>query len=521
MGMPVPSTPSTAIRDLSIAIPIAFALRLANLILTNRVIDMADAIHYINMARQFVAGDALNFDENLPVLYSLFGAAFYWLTDDWERAFWIVSLISSSLLTIPIYFIARELHGPKSARLSIAFIGCWPWLIDYACRIAPEALAVTLWFTAIWLLYLGIQGNAKALYIAPIAFFALHLTRPEGTFLMLGSPVAAAACLCYKESAAHWKRLGIYTVLIASLTVAYALTMRAIIGTPTVAYRAPVSTDLLEYFNNAAVPLAETFLRLNFDVLPVMLGPLLLIFFGIGFFRYSDTARVPRLEALLLAFCLLQWAMTVVNLTPAPRYIMTVIIAMSLWSVKGIELLHDRAKYFPKYRWLRVVPATLVFLTFGIGLAEPLAAQYYGNMPRIALEYKVAGRWMEDHLEPGFILCRKPQVGFYANMASIGPDTTHTPDTLSELAKEIGARYLVFDARHSENILPALSLLLDENFSHPHYKLLNDTTSDREDTRVVIYQFITPGIEYMTPDEYPQMSSHYRPGQQRRRTDTP
>lgn len=520
MNMPVPKPPSTAKRDLTIVVIVAAILRVLYLVITQRVIDMADAIHYINMARQFVSGDGLNFDENLPVLYSLLGAGFYFITNDWEHAFWITSLIASSLLPIPIYFIARELHGVKSARISILLIACWPWLIDYSSRIAPEALAVTLWFTAIWLLYRGIQGSKRALILAPIAFFALHLTRPEGTFLMLGSPIAAVI-VCYKQPRAHWFRLGIYATSVAVLTGLYALAMRALIGTTTVSYRAPVSDDLIEYFRRGMVPLGETFLRLNFDVFPVMLGPLLLIFFGVGFFRYSDADRKPRLEAFILFFCATQWAMTVVNLTPSPRYIMTVVIACSLWSAKGIEILHHRASYWKFHRWARILPLGLVLLTFGLGLAEPIAAQLFGTMPRTPIEYKTAGEWIKDNLEPGYILCRKPQVGFYADMASIGPDATHTPETLAEYAKEIRARYVVYDARHSVNLLPALAPLLDEDFEHPHFRRLYETSIDHPETRVVVYEVTSPGIDYMSADEFPRMSSHWRPGQKRRTNSAP
>ncbi|HIA48489.1 MAG TPA: hypothetical protein EYN96_11100, partial [Candidatus Hydrogenedentes bacterium] len=139
MSMPEPKVRSTARTDLLIAVPIAFALRLGFLIALARAIDMADSIHYINMGRGFAQGDFVHFDENLPVLYSLFGALSFLLTNDWEWAFWVVSLLASTLLVIPIYFIAEELHGSKSARLSVFIVAAWPWLVDYGSRIAPEA----------------------------------------------------------------------------------------------------------------------------------------------------------------------------------------------------------------------------------------------------------------------------------------------------------------------------------------------------------------------------------------------
>ena len=520
--MPLPAAPprSTAYVDLPIALVAAFAVRLGFLIASARVIDMADAIHYIEMAKGFAAGDFVHFDENLPVLYSLFGALFYPIFGDWEQAFWGVSLIASSLLVVPIYLIARELHGTSSARISAFIVCCWPWLVDYGSRIAPEALAVTLWFSAIWLLYRGIQGHKVALVFAPIAFFALHLTRPEGTFLMLGSPIAGIL-LCYRQERAYWLRLAAYSVVVVCLTLGYALVMKSILGNVTVSYRAPMSGDLMDYFRRGAVPLAKTFLRLNFDVLPVMLGPLLMVFLGVGFFRYSDTSRQPRLEAFVLFFCLIQWALTLANFSPAPRYVMTVVVALSLWSAKGIELLHHRVYYWRKHRWVRHLPFGVLAFTLVLGLSEPIAGQYLGSIPRTPVEYKTAGVWMKENLEPGFIFCRKPQVGYYADMPSIGPDVSHTPELLAEAAKEIGARYLVFDRRYSADILPALVPLLDTTIPHEHYRLVNGSFSDNPATQIVIYEFTTPGIEYLQEADFPKTSSHMGPDEKRRETPLP
>ena len=121
--------------DLLVALCAAFIIRLTFLLAMRRAIDMADAIHYLHMAQQFAAGRLLSFDENLPVLYSLMGAAAHFVFADWEHAMWAVSLIASTLLVVPVYQISRELHGRAAARTSVALVALWPWLVDYgSCR---------------------------------------------------------------------------------------------------------------------------------------------------------------------------------------------------------------------------------------------------------------------------------------------------------------------------------------------------------------------------------------------------
>lgn len=520
MSLPQPPAKTTAFRDLLIALPLAFALRLALLMITQRAIDMPDSIHYINMAQQFFRGDFGGFDENLPVLYSALAALAYGVLRDWEWAFWSVSLISSTFLLIPVYHIARELHGVISARLSLVLLVLWPWYVDYGSRIAPEALAVTLWFSAVWWLYRGVQGHKMSLWCAALAFFALHLTRPEGTFLMLASPFIALV-LCEQKNKAYWGRWVGYTGVMVLMTVIYALVMQRVIGTYTISYRAPMSSDWLDYFQRGALPLVKTFIALLSNVIPIMLGPFLLILFGVGFFRYSDTTRKPRLEIFLGLFCLVQIALTLANFSPAPRYMMAVILVMSLGSVKGIELLQQRARYWPRRRWVGWMPLVCVLGSFMLGLAEPVAREVLGATPATPIEYRSAGQWMREHLEPGVIVSRKPQVGFYASMPTLGPNASDTLDSLLERAREEGLRYMVYDERYSSALLPALRGLLDTTRVHEHYTLLHDEVAAYDGTRVVIYAFTPPGIVYQDPDAWTASTSHRGPDASRRLVEQP
>ena len=370
------------LRDLIVAVLGAFFVRFAYHLAIGRVIDMADAIHYINMARQFAGGDYLSFDDNLPVLYPALGTLAHLVFSDWEWAFWSVSMIASSLVVVPVYLIARELHGPATARIAALMVCLWPWLVDYAGRIVPESLAVLLWFTSVWLLYRGLERGGKALAVAPLAFFSLHLARPEGTFIMLAAPLCALV-LCAKRPGPYYKRLAIFSGACMALLAFYAITMYFAIGSATVSYRAPmVGQDIISYFRAGALNFAKTFIRLLFDVLPVMLGPLLLVFLGVGLFRPTERPRNYRLEVLVLLFCGVQWALTLANFSPAPRYIMTVVIALSIWSARGVDLLSQQAAGSSR-PWLRAAPVGIVVATMVLGIAVSLAPEYVGTLPRM------------------------------------------------------------------------------------------------------------------------------------------
>ena len=506
-------------RDLFTAFAVALTVRLAYLLALRRAIDMADAIHYLTMAKQFAAGDFLGFDENLPVLYSLFGATTHLVFVNWEHAMWAVSLLASSLLVVPVYYLSRELHGRSTARTAAALVCLWPWLVDYGSRIAPEALAVTLFFTAIWLFYSAIERGRYNLVVAPLALFLLHLTRPEGTFLMIAAPVGGLL-LTIRRDRIHWRRLGIVTAQCAFLLALYALFMRVVIGTATVSYRAPMATDLGDYFSRGALDLGRTAMALLFEVLPVMLGPLLLIFLGLGLFTAPERRRLPRLEALILFFCGIQWTLTLANFSPTPRYVMAVVVALSLWSAHGIVVLSRQWRQSSQGAWAQHVPFAVLAATLLLGLAANIASESISGMPRTPREYRIAGKWMRTELPPGYIISRKPQIGFYADMPSIGPDAAHDAAGVVAFAEQIGARYLVIDERHSAAIVPGLRPLLDPANAPAELRLIRADLSPYEGARVVLYEFVPPGIAYLDPKDAPTTNSRMGPDERRRKTDT-
>lgn len=504
------------LRDLIVAILGAFFVRFAYHLAIGRVIDMADTIHYINMACQFAGGEYLSFDDNLPVLYPVLGALAHLVFSDWEWAFWSVSMVASSLLVVPVYLIARELNGSATARIAVLMVCLWPWLIDYAGRIVPESLAVLLWFTFVWLLYRGLEHGGKALAIAPLAFFALHLARPEGTFIMLAAPVCALV-LCTRRSGPYYRRLAVFSCACVILLAFYAATMYVAIGSATVGYRAPMAgQDVISYFRAGALNFGKTFIRLLFDVLPVMLGPILLVFLGVGLFSPSDRTRKYRLEVFILLFCGVQWALTRENFSPAPRYIMTVVVALSIWSARGMVLVAQQAAESPR-PWLKAAPMGLVVASMLLGTAASLVTEYVGSLPQMPREYKIAGRWMQENLERGLVISRKPQVGYYADMPTVGPDATATQEAIVAIALREGTRYLVVDERYSTQLVPGFQPLLDPENASSDLELLHGNLSPYANARIAIYEFVPPGIRYLSEAEFPLMDSTMGPFERRRK----
>jgi len=373
------------------------------------------------VADSFAHGRFLSVDPLIPIFYGLLASPLVHLGISAEAACRTVSLVSSTLLIAPVYALARDLFGRRSARVAALTCALWPWLADYASQVALEALAVTLWFTAVWTLGRSIRRGGWWIVGSVLAFFALHLTRAEGIVLLLAAPVAALVLTEPGERRRQLMQIAAFVVLALVLLTAYSSYMRAVVGEATVSHRAGFVVEQFNFHN--IVKAAVTHI---YEKIPIMLGPVLLVFLGVGLLHKGSAPRDHRLELVVLFYAGLQCALAASVPPAAPRYVMATIIALSLWSARGMAIITEQWQQ----RWYKVVPVGAMVCSMLFITAISVVGEHSDSRPREPREYKIVGTWMKENLEPGLIMTRKPQVGYYAGMSTAGPATT---DTLDEL----------------------------------------------------------------------------------------
>ncbi len=96
---------------------------------------------------------------------------------------------------------------------------------------------------------------------------------------------------------------------------------------------------------------------------------------------------------------------------------------------------------------------------------------------------------MRDHLEPGPIVTRKPQVGFYADMPAIGVEADASLEEIVARAAATHARYLVVDERYTAALIPALRPLLDPKEAPASLRAVHADLTTFPGGRIVIYEF--------------------------------
>lgn len=489
-------------QDLALFCTGALIYRLAFLVAMPRVLDSADSIHYIGVAKQFAQGNFFDFFDEIPPLYPALGALCHIFIKDFEWACVTVSLITSVLTIIPAYYLALRMFGIKTARIASLILLVWPWHADYALRVGSESAACLFWLLSVWLFAEGLRKGKWYLLASVLAFFALHLTRPEGTFFWFGAPLGALI-LCIKAKEVEKRRLGLFLFLSTILIVLYGLYMIKVTGTFMINPRVRLFFEFRSDANipHALVPFetssggsvfaefAKSFIKLLTEVPVIMFGPVLTIFAGVGLFHTSEKPRDLRLELFVLYFAVIQWCLIVMGHSPAPRYLMMSLTALSIWSARGIVIVGKQGAALPKHKWLRWVPVTVMVLYMLFGTLVTVGSEYVGRRPRQPREYKVAGRWMKENLEPGLIVTRKSIIGYYADMDSLGPAPNDTIEDVITRARKIDARYLVVDERYTTQMVPVLKPLLEQKNVPPELKFLK-SFSLYPDTRIVIYKFV-------------------------------
>jgi hypothetical protein len=196
-----------------------------------------------------------------------------------------------------------------------------------------------------------------------------------------------------------------------------------------------------------------------------------------------------RLEVFVLFYAFCQWFLSLFVLSPEPRYQMSVLIVLSMWSALGIWAVSRRARALPFGRLLQWAPAASLVLLMLFGVALTLAADRMHRQPTKPLEYKTAGLWMRDNLEPGLVFSRKPQIAYYAGMRSTGPDLDDSLQGAIERAEKAGARYVVVDERYTAQMAPGMAPLLDPQLAPAGLRLLKQFDLYPR-SRVVIYEVV-------------------------------
>ena len=500
---------------LLIALAAAFTVRLAFAATDNS--PSTDETAYLRSGLSIWDGDGFrregHSELHFPPLLPFVLGGVNEITGDPHTATVVVTLITGTLLVLPLAAIARAAAGDRAGLATAWVVALSPGLTGLIVTRgggseAPYILMVAM---AAWCAVVAARTTERRWQLAAAAgtgaFVGLaYLTRPEG--LLLGGVLFA---FLVGTALGGWRALRRFAITRANLrsaalvAVAFALPL-SVLAAPYVSYLHDKTgkLQLTAKTNDASIEawraVAEgdrrardaVFYRLDeegtgfvaerYSLMTLVKndpdGYLGIV--GVNVRRLFDTVVLPR-NAPVPAWQLLPLPLTALGLWAAWRGRRNRIVLLTL-AVGAVPLATSLA-FFVQPRYL-VPPTALLCVLVGIGfswlsiawrrvfaaggavlIVFSLAMEFEGDgwfHPREHVEHKAVGEWLNEHLEPDErIMTRSMVVEFYADREAVAmPYSGLQP--LLRFAHHHGVRYLVADEYQLRSYRPQLGVLFED-----------------------------------------------------------
>lgn len=420
-----------------------------------------EGAEYARIAENFSAGRGYTGIETsgaeliFPPLFPMLIAATSLVVGQAELAGRLVSLLLGTLLVLPVYFIARELHGRHVALVAGLLIALHPLLVGFAASVYCESTFMTLLMSGVFLsLRVFRAPTVRTLLLTGCVFGAAYLVRPEAA---LYAVLAAGIVAVLQVARGHSVRVAVQRGVVlfagfAVLALPYVLWFHAQSGQWRLEGKSPlnyatelrieqgrepydasfgVGPDLSEHgvwmkphavaLSQVKMPpgeIARYVIRRAKSVVPFlkntlvdggMLGsPLLFVLSAIGLFAKPWSRPVAL--ANLFCFAILASAASALFFIfyLSPRFLITFVPFLSIWAASGVvalctwlaatvQLLREKGASY----WPSVAFGALLVLAVPLSTLQGVEGLYELRM--FSAEHrpiKIAGEWL-DHYAPG------------------------------------------------------------------------------------------------------------------------
>lgn len=498
----------------------ALALR-ALLVSPDRVV-WGDEPFYLWDARNLATGRGYTFfngkpDVYLTPLFPLVIAGLYLVLHNLELASRLCYIVLGAALTFPIYAIAREMYGRRSAWIAALLVAVYPALT--AAQLYWGTMTEPLYFL---LGYAGLYAALRAwrdeswtAHLAAGALFALaYLTRGEGIAYIVAVGGTLAVIRLFERrlftrrvllrllamagaflviALPYWLYLRLQTgrwmlsgqagmTYITCISLAYGDVAgfdRATWGLDPsgeeVIFFSPevVSFSMLDHVRAHPMEFAKLVYQnvrdfagtlLSMRMFPFFLWP----FLTLGLFDFAwDRSRAKK-ECLLIAS--MAPAFSFLLFFVQERYIGAILPLLVIWVAHGLDRwsgwltdtlarLCEGRPVSPAWRHVCLaVPVALLIVLFVVMLPRVAAGTSVGSF-RPA--HREAGLWLAARIEPGAtVMARYPAIAFHAGADWVPTPNARVEEVLS-YARSHGARYFVLDEREVSSMRPQLAILLE------------------------------------------------------------
>ncbi len=532
--------------SVAVFVLLAFAARLVALQFQSIVNE--DGAHYLLLAEQLLSGNYREgFSTYWSPLYPLLAALASIVVGDLELGARMVSVMSGTLLVIPVYLLTRDFYGKNAARIGACFVIVYPFLIRYSVSVMTEAIYAFLFTSAVLAGWIASSRlSRKSFAITGVLFAACYLLRPEAIgFLGLMVALTVGAYLFQRiPSSKMLHSLAALLLGFAILSTPYLFHLRQQTGRWMISEKMYVhlptqspddshwkerwlrlsedgQTTLADRYwggirsedesSGESQPIAgQTFTLSNIvQSLRVLLYELrslpnifplpLILLCGVSFFRTRPSQIEWVKDAYLSVFLASTFLGYALLHMLDVRYLVPLLPLLIPWTAKGVVDLSFRLALLARKVWRPEVPAASaarplvgIITTCVVVYLFALALLPYTPAQRLrfqALEFKPVIAWIrEQGVTSPRIMATGPIIPFYVHGEHIYLPDEDFPTTL-DYARRKNIRYIVIEERGVNRVKnkPLQFLLKVENQPPPGLNLVYEN-DEMAKHKVVVYE---------------------------------
>jgi|GEM_PF-1053519 4-amino-4-deoxy-L-arabinose transferase-like glycosyltransferase len=470
-----------------------------------------DSTEYIRIARLIMKG--VWSEGDIPPFYSLLIIGVNFIVGDLELSGIIVSVLSGVILTIPIFYLAKEFYDVRVAFIAALLAAFQPYLYKYAGTVLTESTYALLLVSAVlfgWFAF----NRGKAVYALLFGLFTslAYLTRPEAVGCVVLFACWTLAVSPVGEKRSLWRRAMIAVMAVLFFVVfssPYLLYLRqqsgrwAISKKVTVSLNVPTDSDDIppdgkvrkkkkkDVYITSMVkdPLAFGTKVLggtleSFNKFQQVFAPYLFLLALAGFFRKKGGRRPWRQNGYLLLYLLFYFAFVFPFFWVTQRYTFQMIPLALPWAAYGLEGFSNWvwAGAGRRFNARQVLVAAVAFTVLLLCTHGVIANDRWHRLAQ-----RDVGLWMKKHLtKEGPVLDQTVHVSFYADRGWI-PNTRRGYNDIVGYARQKGARYIIIDTEDEPEFGNAFRDAKEKD-------LLLCFEMDKGKDRVLVFEVLSPAI---------------------------
>lgn len=431
--------------SLALAILLGGSLLIKALLIFQTDIINTDGVRYINSAHQLFQGNfAAAFSHEKMLVFSWLLGLMHLLVPDWFLAGKILSSLSLVMTTIPLYLIAQELFGRRTAFFTALVFTVAPSINAKCTAVIKDPPFLFLIVLSLWLVIYAFRASRWS-FCLPAGFLACLslLIRPEGVIFFLAITVSLTLFIVFVPASRrlHLKFLAAFwTVPAAGLLTATALFVTGVISweiLPTVyerfAYYFQVkpmriyggiyqhlkdveenfaggqwTNDFFEYarHNMPLIYLLGMLQTFGKALFPVFVVPFV---YGLNL---RNRLSLPTLLLLVvwLCFFLMDYLYLVSHNFLSARYLLVLVVLSFILVGYGMDRIVD---FFNASHYRHWVLSMAVVLCVLLPLGKMVV-----NDPHEKFELKQAGLWLREYSDVATnrMIVSEERIAFYAGL---------------------------------------------------------------------------------------------------------